>query len=341
MLNFSAMSMLSVILSIAAVVITSSPLLVGATWSIDATDNVTLQVGGAGASCVLGESIYDALYHAVPGKGVLHAQAVLQEDTSPPIVIALELLGNETNPSDIIDVITGDKVDPGDITDGFPYNQMRQYGIVDIQGGAAGYTGSKLAQFYEVLTIFDTAQVDTQGSTGNSFTYSAQGNVVTNVTVPSVEMGFVGLPEKGTGCDLADRLMIAVEAGGIEGGGDKRCITEFDTPAAGGFLHVDNPDGTVLVHIDIVGNGTVNPLLELREQYDEWRAMNPCPGATGPTFAPASSPSASPVATPTMTSGARPSASPVATPTMTSGAREICVNKWSMRLMWVSFLVLA
>jgi hypothetical protein len=138
-------------------------------------------------------------------------------------------------------------------------------------------------------------------------------------------MGFVGLLETGMGCDLADRLMIAVEAGGIEGAGDQRCIDDHATPAAGGFVHVDNPDGTVVVHIDVVGDGTFNPLLELRQQYDKWRAMNPCPGSSGDTFSPSSS----------------PSASPVATPPMTSGARNKSVTLWRMFLVWVSLLVLA
>ena len=281
---------------IAAVAISSYPLLIGATWSIVATDNVTRQVGGAGASCVLGVSIFDSLHSAVPGLGVLNAQALGQNETSPPVIMALILLGNETNPSDIIDVITTDQVDPGLLLEGYPNSQMRQYGIVDMKGRAAGYTGSKLEEIYVTFfSLLDTAQVDTQGSSGNAFTYSAQGNVVTNETVPSVEKGFLGLLEEGMGCDLADRLMIAVEAGGADGAGDKRCLNDYGTPAAGAFLHVDNADGTVLVHIDIVGNGTSNPLLSLREQYDEWRALNPCPtGSLGPTSTPSAG---SPLAT--------------------------------------------
>jgi hypothetical protein len=110
--------------------------------------------------------------------------------TLHPIVIALELLENETNPLDIIDMITSEKVDPDVLAKGYPHSQLRQ--SVCNNGYAkrcsySSYTGSKLAQLYESISIFDTTQVDTQGSTGNAFMYLlVQGNVVSNIMVPSV-----------------------------------------------------------------------------------------------------------------------------------------------------------
>jgi hypothetical protein len=56
----------------------------------------------------------------------------------------------------------------------------------------------------------------------NAFMYLIQGNIITNKTVPSVEVGFVGLLETGMGCDLADCLKIALEAGRIVGS----CISQ-------------------------------------------------------------------------------------------------------------------
>lgn len=48
------------------------------TYSIVATDSTTLQVGGAGVTCLnAGYDSYKSLYHSSPGKSVLHTQGWL------------------------------------------------------------------------------------------------------------------------------------------------------------------------------------------------------------------------------------------------------------------------
>ena len=84
------------------------------------------------------------------------------------------------------------------------------------------------------------------------------------------------------GCDLADRLMLALEAGAQNGEGDSRC-TGGGIPSDSGFLHVDNADGSVLLHISVTDTGPQSPLPELRQMYDAWRATNPCPLDAGAT----------------------------------------------------------
>ena len=98
--------------------------------------------------------------------------------------------------------------------------------------------------------------------------------------------GFVGgLPDLGgEGCDLPDRLMKSLQAVPLRGQGDIRCL-EADiaprhivgVPAAGAFMKVEADDGTVIVDIDVIGDGSTDPTIELKAQYDIWRAANPCP----------------------------------------------------------------
>ena len=175
-----------------------------------------------------------------------------------------------------------------------PDFQFRQNAIADLDGNFAAWTGESIAPLYESEGTFETAQND-QGSSDERFAYSAQGNVVTNTTVSSLILGFEGqieeIDNEQDECDdLAARLMQAMLAVQLNGDGDERCIrADFDpmdavgTPAAGAFLKVEAADGIVVVDI-VIGLGLVDPTIELKEQYDEWRAKNPCaaPNATAP-----------------------------------------------------------
>jgi len=79
------------------------------------------------------------------------------------------------------------------------------------------------------------------------------------------------------GCDLADKLMLALEAGAQNGEGDSRC-TPRGIPSDSAFIEVDDDSGEgSLLRIEITNTGNVNPLVLLREQFDAWRADNPCP----------------------------------------------------------------
>lgn len=73
-----------------------------ATYSIVATDRETNYIGGAGASCVQNLDIGAALYRGVPGKGVLHTQAVVIDVDSEAVTTALSLVGTAGTPDEIL-----------------------------------------------------------------------------------------------------------------------------------------------------------------------------------------------------------------------------------------------
>ncbi|MFN0252071.1 MAG: DUF1028 domain-containing protein [Kofleriaceae bacterium] len=127
------------------------------TYSIVGVDLQTAQVGGAGESCV-GTLPVRVIYGVVPGKGAVHAQARLGargKDT------AVMMLDDGAVPADIIATITMTSFDADAAS--------RQYGIVDVHGNAAGFTGSQNGAYAG----------DVQG-THRTFVYSVQGNILTS-----------------------------------------------------------------------------------------------------------------------------------------------------------------
>jgi uncharacterized Ntn-hydrolase superfamily protein len=222
-----------------------------ATYSINAVDTSTGEVGGAGTSCV-GSLSVRVIYGVVPGVGVVHAQAQLG---GPGKDEAVRLLGQGMAPDAIIAAITNQSFDGG--------AQRRQYGIVDLEARAAGFTGNQTGAFAD----------DRQGSIG-AFTYSVQGNILTSMAV----LDQAAADFDAGGCDLADRLMRSLEAGARNGEGDSRC-TPRGVPADSAFIEVDRPGepaGTFL-RLEVTDTGSQDPLAMLRAQYDAWRATNPCP----------------------------------------------------------------
>ena len=228
-----------------------------ATYSIVATDTATREVGGAGTSCV-GNLSVTVIYGSVPGKGAVHAQAYLG---GPGKNAAVAQLGMDVAPATIISSITSPSFDG--------QAQTRQYGIVDLMGRSAGFTGSSTMAF----------TADRQGQIG-TYTYSVQGNILTSAAVLDQAQGSF----ETTGCDLADRLMLALEAGALNGEGDSRCTDNFGIPSDSAFIQVDRegePSGTYL-RLDITDSRPNSPLLGLRVQYNAWRAGHPCPGTAKP-----------------------------------------------------------
>jgi hypothetical protein len=88
--------------------------LVEATYSIVATDLVTRQVGGSGATCLPERSVFDALYVSEPNRSVLHTQGLLIPHDSPIVLNARELIKNETPPDEILDAML--EQDAGNLT---------------------------------------------------------------------------------------------------------------------------------------------------------------------------------------------------------------------------------
>jgi uncharacterized Ntn-hydrolase superfamily protein len=236
----------------------SAASIASATYSIAATDSSTQQVGGAVTSCV-GSLDLASVYGSVPGRGVVHAQAQLDTRLRGKN-LAIELIGQGVAPSEIIAMITASTLDRSFAS--------RQYGVVDVDGRAAGFTGAQ-AQDYK----------DDQQARVGSFTYSVQGNILTSQRV--LDQAAAGF--EANGCDLADRLMTALEAGGKNGEGDSRC-TGGGIPSDAAFIQVDLPGQPVgsWLKLSVSDTGSENPLPQLRTLFDTWRKTHPCMGSVGP-----------------------------------------------------------
>lgn len=224
------------------------------TYSIVAADSITREVGGAGASCLGGEDVY-VIYAASPGRGVVHAQAHYSLRARDE---AVRLLGEGRTAEQVLAALTAP---------GFDGNAaIRQYGVVDVLGNAAGFTGDRTTAF----------AADGQGHFGD-YAYSVQGNILTSARVlEQAAQGFAS-----DGCDLPERLMLALEAGAQNGEGDSRC-TERGLPSDSAFLQVEGPgspaDGYLSLRVETSGDESPLPLL--RSKLDAWRASHPCPVRT-------------------------------------------------------------
>lgn len=228
-----------------------------ATYSIAATDSKSKQVGGGITSCV-GALDVGIVYGGVPGHGVVHAQATLDPNAKGKN-FAMQQLGMDTPPLTIVMTLQSSAFDTG--------AQSRQYGLVDLQGRSSGFTGTNAQAYKE----------DRQGKI-DTFTYSVQGNILTSKKVlDQAQAAF-----EGGGCDLADRLMRALEGGAMNGEGDSRCTTTKNTPSDSAFLEVDDPTGPPYLKISVTKTGTQSAVVALRQQYDTWRQTHPCPSPSMP-----------------------------------------------------------
>jgi uncharacterized Ntn-hydrolase superfamily protein len=234
-----------------------------ATYSIVAADTRTHATGGAATSCVSGADVY-AIYGSVPGVGALHAQAASDPSLRDQ---AVELLANGTSPSDIILELTAPSFDT--------LASIRQYGVVDVTGRTAAFTGADDNPFAG----------DRQGRAGD-LAYSVQGNYLTSrAVIDQAASAF-----EAAGCDLPERLLRALEAGAQGDQGDARCASR-GIPSDSAFLEVDLPNAEAgsYVELRVPTSGSDNPLVGLRTAFDAWRSSHPCPnpveggmlGATG------------------------------------------------------------
>ena len=221
-----------------------------ATWSIVAADPASGEIGGAGTSCV-GRLDVSVIYGGAPGMGAVHAQAQLNRAGRDEAVRLLEL---GESPEAIITALSDPEFDAGAAS--------RQYGVVDLQGRAAAWTGASNGDWAG----------DVQG-VADGIVYSAQGNILTGEGVVSRTADSF---DAGGSCDLAERLLVALTAGEADGEGDGRC-TSRGVPSDSAFLRVQDADGVMLVDLSVTGTGNQDPLALLRADFDEWRADNPCP----------------------------------------------------------------
>src|SRR5437588_12337781 len=117
------------LLALAAVLLGPSSAL--ATWSIIAVDMVTGRVVIASATCVNQDDDFLKGVQAVvvPGKGVAACQAAVDNTHTNQMLVFSELQKG-TDPTAIIELLAQD-----------PASQSRQFGILDLQGRAAGHSG--------------------------------------------------------------------------------------------------------------------------------------------------------------------------------------------------------
>jgi uncharacterized Ntn-hydrolase superfamily protein len=251
----SSARVLSLVASLGALVV---PATARATYSIVATDRTAGQVGGAVTSCVGSQGV-GVVYRPSVGHGGVNAQAAANAVGRDR---AVTLLNTDVDPAEIIAMITASSFDSSAAT--------RQYGVVDLMGRAAGFTGASAMAYKE----------DRQGTSG-AYTYSVQGNILTSpAVINQAESAF-----RGSGCDLADKLMLALEAGAMGGEGDSRC-TPRGIPSDAASIEVDPTGETAgsYLKLSVAGTGNTSAVVRLREMFDRWRATHPCssnPGAGG------------------------------------------------------------
>jgi uncharacterized protein (TIGR03382 family) len=229
-----------------------------ATYSVVAADADAGEVGAAITSCVATLDVSIA-YGSVPGAGAVLAQGGIDPQFKGRDQAAA-LLAAGTAPAQIVAAITDPAFDPG--------SALRQYGVVDLQGRAAGFTGS---------TAQDV-KGDRQGTVAAD-AYSVQGNILTGTDVlDGTEAGF-----RSDGCDLAERLILGLEGGMADGGGDARC-TPRGVPSDSVFLEVDRAgeDAGSFLRLSIQNTGSQNPVVLLRGQLDAWRMTHPCSTPAAP-----------------------------------------------------------
>lgn len=229
----------------------------GATYSLVVADKGTRQLGSVGTSCT-GSSAVSRISGIAPGFGVIHAQAASNADGRDR---GLMMLKQGATPDAIISAITAPTFDL--------FAASRQYGVVTLAGMSAGYTGSS-----------NGAYADDRQQVFGDYVTSYQGNILTSGKV--LDQLAASL-QRAEGCDLADTLMLALEAGAENGEGDSRC-TGDGIPADAGFLKVVAEDGRELISIEVTSQSQQGAVAALRVRFDDWRASHACEVAGAPAL---------------------------------------------------------
>ena len=240
-------------------------------FSLVATDSKTRQVGGVGALC----SFYDAhkrMYVSAPNRSVLHIHG---EESWRYIVynVAEEMMEENSTFNETFESMNEAQYSWEERKDD------RQYIMADFESSAA-YTGSYVPNY----TSFGYETRDIAMKHGENDRYHAHsgGYFLEKGTVAALQEGFgknttITIPfmeEEEEIDDLAGRLMSALWAVyyGV-GLGDATCREQYGLSSSGAYLHVDNPDGTILLHINIEYNGE-DPIVSVLRAFSAWRSAN-------------------------------------------------------------------
>jgi uncharacterized Ntn-hydrolase superfamily protein len=247
-----------------------------ATWSVVALDARSGQIVVASATCVpqagfarMGANgLKDIQAIVVPGVGVAAAQAAVDRTRANQKLIYAEL-ARGTDPTAILGMLKQD-----------PAIESRQFGILDMKGRHAGWSGSG----NQPSSLDDQGMVQATG-----IWYSIQGNILASDEVVHAAVAAF----KSSSGELTDRVMAAMEAADAKGG-DKRCTCEsepkVDAPCDAKTAHVayilradrtdvnkaSYNDGDYAMYIsvtneDIKPTESANPVRTLRVRYDAWK----------------------------------------------------------------------
>jgi len=252
-----------------------------ATWSVIAIDRRTGQVVIASATCVPqsrfagfpAKGLMDIQAIVVPGVGVAAAQAGVDNTRRNQESIYRELRAG-TAPAEIIEKLRADTL-----------MQRRQFGIVDMQGRSAGFSGQGNGQ----------VSLDMQDRVpGTDIVFSVQGNILASDEV--VYQAARAMRE--TNGTMLDRVMAAMEAANREGG-DRRCTCASEPATAATqtcalrtshvayLLSADSSDasgasfndGEYSLFIDVTNENirpdeNPDPVTTLRMRYEAWKRAN-------------------------------------------------------------------
>ncbi len=192
-----------VVTAIMTAVLASLP--ANATWSIVLADTETGEVGIGQATCVGNIDLRSESAVVVSGRGVGTVQAYVDVSGLARSTIRSGLLAG-TPPGQIL----------ADLSANDPAHETHQYCIVDVQGGAATYTGTMVQSF---------AYAGGQTGQAGSIRYCVAGNVLAGG--PVIAQAAQAIADTPGG--LADKLMAAMQAArGM--GGDGRCSCSYSAP---------------------------------------------------------------------------------------------------------------
>jgi uncharacterized Ntn-hydrolase superfamily protein len=210
-----------------------------ATWSIVAVDAEANEVGSAGASCT---GFVAGIVGIAPARGVIVAQARSNGQAREE---GVRLLLAGASPESIVAAVANLEFDP--------HFQEQQYGVAALgfESSTAGFTGTDTHPWQGHATANGVA---------------VQGNILTG---PEVIKATLDAFEANLSLPLAERLLIALEAGDAAGG-DKRC---GEQGALSSYLVVSRPGETkdsYSVKIIVPGQkpGGPNPVGVLRQRFD-------------------------------------------------------------------------
>jgi uncharacterized Ntn-hydrolase superfamily protein len=259
----------------------ATPALAFATWSVIAVDKSTGQVIIASATCVPqsrfpprpARDLMDIQAVIVPGVGVAACQAGV-DPTRENQRLVYEEIRKGTEPARILELLREHENRKDK-----PEMERRQFGIVDLQGRAAGFNGQEN----------NAASLYVSGEVGDNIFFQVQGNILFSERV-TYDGALAFTRATGT---LADRVMAAMEAAD-EAGGDRRCTCEeAPKPAApcdGKTAHVayiavadkddsagtSHSDGDYYLYLSVTDENiqpheNANPVKTLRLRYDAWK----------------------------------------------------------------------